>query len=257
MICVNDAESTKTEPIFVNSERLAGGPRQPGQKTLHHLMIEVQRDEVLKQSIDGPYVRDRSKNIADNAMTQIIQYTAQYSISDNQLEERWEEMVDTCSNQPIAPSKPFLPLLTKCPGVLLATKPSRIPPGERHKTNFILLHTVNTLVLMPTLVEHEWISRENAVRLMEWAGRLHLVHYVAETAPPLSTAELDTYRSLRSWDQVFDLAINHPSDDGHLVKNIRALAWGERVMSKKYDHAKNIMEPGMWLKLASLGASFP
>lgn len=92
---------------------------------------------------------------------------------------------------------------------------------------------------------------------MEWAGRLHLLHYVAETAPPLSTAELDTYRSLRSWDQLFDLAINHPSDDGHLVKNIRALAWGEQVMSKKYDHAKDIMEPGMWLKLASLGGSSP
>ena len=66
-------------------------------------MGEVRRDEVLKQSIEGPYVRDRSKNIADNAMTQIIQYTAQYSISDNQLEERWEEMVDTCSKQLTAP----------------------------------------------------------------------------------------------------------------------------------------------------------
>ena len=121
--------------------------------------------------------------------------------------------------------------------------------------NFVLLHTVNTLVLMPTLVKHKWISRENAVRLMEWAGRLHLLHYVAETAPPLSTAELDTYPSLRSWNQVFDLANNHPFDDGHLVKNIRALAWGEQVMSKKYDQAKDIMEPGTWLKLASLGES--
>jgi Questin oxidase-like len=121
--------------------------------------------------------------------------------------------------------------------------------------NFILLHIVNTLVLMPTLVEHQWISRENAVRLIEWAGRLHLLHYVAETAPQLSAAELDTYPSVRSWDQVFDLAKHHPSDDGHLVKSIRALAWGEQVMSKKYDQAKNIMEPGTWLKLANLGES--
>jgi hypothetical protein len=119
--------------------------------------------------------------------------------------------------------------------------------------DFILLHTVNTLVHMPTLVEHQWICRDNVVRLMEWAGRLHLLHYVAETCPPLNTAELDANPSLRSWDQVFGFAINHPSDDGHLVKNIRALAWGEQVMSKKYDHAKDIMKPGTWLKLAGLG----
>ena len=92
---------------------------------------------------------------------------------------------------------------------------------------------------------------------MERAGRLHLLHYVAETAPPLSTTELDTSPSIQSWDQVFDLANNHPSDDAHLVKNIRALAWGEQVMSEKYDQAKNIMEPGTWLRLASLGESRP
>lgn len=123
--------------------------------------------------------------------------------------------------------------------------------------DFILLHTVNTLVLLPTLVEHPWICRENALRLLEWAGRLHLLHYAAQTAPPLTTVELDTYPSLRSWDQAFDFAINHPSDDGHLVKNIRALAWGEQVMSKKYDPAKRVMKPENWLKLASLGESPP
>lgn len=119
--------------------------------------------------------------------------------------------------------------------------------------DFILLHIVNTLVLMPTLVQHQWIARDNAIRLLEWAGRLHLLHYVAEATPPLSTAELDTMPILRSWNQVFDLAINHPSDDGHLVKNIRSLAWGEQAMSKKYHQAKHIMKPQSWLKLANLG----
>ena len=62
-------------------------------------MEEVRRDEALKQSIEGPYVRDRSKNIAHNAMTHIVKYTAQYSISNDQMEERLDEMVDTCSKQ--------------------------------------------------------------------------------------------------------------------------------------------------------------
>lgn len=99
MVCVNDAESSKAEPIFTTSEKLAGGPRQPGQKSLRQLMEEVRGDEVLERSIEGPYVRDRSKNIADNAMTHMVRYTSQYSISDHQLEERLEEMIDTCGKQ--------------------------------------------------------------------------------------------------------------------------------------------------------------
>jgi hypothetical protein len=107
MVCVNDVESHKIEPIFVNSEQLASGLRQPDQKTLRHLMEEVRIDEVLTRSIEGPYVGDRSKNIADNAMSQIVKYTSQYSISDDQLEDRVNEMVDTCSKLLPAPLKRF------------------------------------------------------------------------------------------------------------------------------------------------------
>lgn len=151
----------------------------------------------------------------------------------------------------------YILLLTLRSGVLLATKPSRIPSDAQHKVDFILLHTVNTLVLMPTLIHHEWISRENATRWMEWAGRLHLLHYVAENAPPLDTTELDMYPSTLSWDHTFDRANNHPSDDGHLAKNIRALAWCEQFMSTRYDATKDIMKPGTWLRLANLGEIRP
>ena len=142
-------------------------------------------------------------------------------------------------------------------GILLATKPSRILEGVQHKMDFILLHTVNTLVLMPTSINHEWISRQNAIRWMEWAGRLHLLHYVAETAPPLETTELDEQPSTLSWDQVIYHANNHPSDDGHLVKNIRALAWAEQFMSRRYDATRDIMKPDSWLRLANLGEIRP
>lgn len=86
---------------------------------------------------------------------------------------------------------------------------------------------------------------------MEWAGRLQLLHYVAEASPPLETTALDTHQSLLSWDH--DEVNRHPFDDGHLVKNIRALAWGEQFMSKKYDPTKHIMKPETWLRLANLG----
>lgn len=110
MVCVNDAESGMTEPIFTTSEKLAGRPTQSGHVTLRHLMEKIREDEILKQSIEGPYVRDRSKNIADNAMTRIINYTAMYSISDDTLEERLDEMIDICSKK----SLPFEIRLSLC-----------------------------------------------------------------------------------------------------------------------------------------------
>ena len=117
-------------------------------------MEEVRRHEVLKLSIEDPYTRDRSKIIADNAMKQIVKYTAQYSISDDQLEERLDEMVDTCGKQLPTPSHPFLLLLTECPDVLLVTKPSRIPSGKQQKTtaraDYPNVHGTSSLLMSPT-----------------------------------------------------------------------------------------------------------
>lgn len=96
MVCVNDQESEILEPIFLHSEKLAGGAEQRGQKSLRQLMEEARADEILKAAIEGPYVRDRSKNIVKNNAAQILRYTAQYSICDDQLEKRLDEMVDTC-----------------------------------------------------------------------------------------------------------------------------------------------------------------
>jgi hypothetical protein len=99
MVCVNDAESEIIEWVFLNSEQFAGGARKRGRKTLRQLMEEARKDEILKKSIEGPYVRDRSKNVITNAAAQMMRYTAQYSLSDDQLEERIHEMVDTCGRQ--------------------------------------------------------------------------------------------------------------------------------------------------------------
>lgn len=99
MGCIHDSDSNRIVPIFTQSEQLAGGPRQPGEKTLRHIMEEMRGNETLRKSIDGPHLYDRSKNVADNAMQEMIKYAAQYSISGDQLEEKMDEMIDTCSKE--------------------------------------------------------------------------------------------------------------------------------------------------------------
>lgn len=118
-----------------------------------------------------------------------------------------------------------------------------------------MLHSVNTLVLMPRLVDHPWITNENGIRLIEWAGRSHLITYISEMAPPITTAEIDDYQTNRNrgWDEIIHLAITHPSDDGHLLKCIRSLAWAEKRLSPKYAEGGFLMTPESWRRLANLG----
>ncbi|KAK5704726.1 hypothetical protein LTR17_021640 [Elasticomyces elasticus] len=233
MACVHEPDQEQMGRLYNDAENLAGGSRQPGKKTLRQIMEEMRDNEALRTSSEGNNKIDRSKNVADNAAQEMINYAAQYSISDGQLEERVNEMIDTCS-------------------LLIASKPSSIKDEQPYKIDFFLLHSVNTLCLMPTLINHQWISRENSVRLMEWAGRCHLLNYMSQTAPPISPAVIDNYPLKLDWDQIFDRAINHPSDDGHLQKCIRSLAFGQKIMSDKYVKGEYQVKPGSWLRFANM-----
>ena len=107
MASVHAPDYEKMEPVYIESETLAGGPRQPGQKTLRQLMQEMRENKILRTSIDGNNLIDRSKNVADNAMQKLIEYAAQYSISDDQLEDRMYEMIATCCNELFYPWTSF------------------------------------------------------------------------------------------------------------------------------------------------------
>lgn len=95
MTCIHEPYSAKLVPFFVRAEEKAGGPRQTGKKTLGDIFKDVRTNEILSKSIHGENTLDRSKNVADNAMDEIVEFAAQYSISEAQLQERLDEMVET------------------------------------------------------------------------------------------------------------------------------------------------------------------
>lgn len=106
--------------------------------------------------------------------------------------------------------------------------------------------------MMPSFIDHPWISRENGIRMIEWAGRCHLLTYVSQTAPPVTPKDIDNYEIKRSWQEVFDYAINHPTDDGHLQKCVRSLIYGEKILSSKYGQNGLQIRPDSWLRIANL-----
>lgn len=83
-----------------------------------------------------------------------------------------------------------------------------------------------------------------------------MLAYVAEAAPLLTPAEVDEYPPIRPWSEIFDRAINHPFDDGHLVKCVRSLAFSEKTMSGKTGKADYLIKPGTWIRLANMGKHY-
>lgn len=96
MAAVHDPDMEKMGPVFTESERLARESSGVGHKSLRELMEDMRADKVLASSIDGDNQIDRSKNVADHATKQMVDYAAQYSLSEDQLEEKMHEMIDTC-----------------------------------------------------------------------------------------------------------------------------------------------------------------
>jgi hypothetical protein len=96
MASVHDPDYEKMGPIFVEAESLAGGSGQRGDKSLREILEAVREDARLTSSMDGENKIDRSKNVADHATPSMVEYAAQYNLSEDQLTERVHELVDTC-----------------------------------------------------------------------------------------------------------------------------------------------------------------
>lgn len=103
MASVHDPDYDKMGPMFIDSEKLAGGDGIDGKKTLHQLMEEVRLDHKLRSAPNGENKIDRSKNVADHAAQTMIEYAAQYSLSEAQLSERMNELIDTCCTRESRP----------------------------------------------------------------------------------------------------------------------------------------------------------
>lgn len=252
MASVHDPDYETMGPVFIEAERQAGGAGQHRKTTLRQLLEEVREDRTLHSSPNGDNKIDRSKNVANHATDRVVEYAARYSLTQEELSESLHEMVDTCGMSPTLTAFSCRHA-NFASALLIANKPPAIKDGQQHKIDFFLLHSVNTLAMMPSLIDHEWISKENATRLLEWAGRCHLLNYVSQVFPPLSSAEIEKYSTSRTWEELFTYSILHPSDDGHLSKCVRSLAFGEKLSSQGHGSYGGQLKPALWLPFANLG----
>lgn len=81
--------------FFLPAERMSGGIGNPGQKSLLQLLQEIRADKALVESVqwsDGNKIRDGVLTRAPGVM---LKYAAQFTVSEDQVEERLADMINT------------------------------------------------------------------------------------------------------------------------------------------------------------------
>jgi hypothetical protein len=81
--------------FFLPAEKIAGGIGKPGQKSLLQLLNELRADTALVESVrwgDANKIRD---GVLTRAPGEMLKYAAQFTVSEEQVEERLADMINT------------------------------------------------------------------------------------------------------------------------------------------------------------------
>ena len=115
---------------------------------------------------------------------------------------------------------------------------SMLPPHE-FRLDFFIMHVANAAYWLQAYLQRDSISREQKARLIEDTGRVLTFMSAGVGTPSLHPEVLEEHVMKTNsgkgmdWDGLFAKVVHH-ADDGHMIKFIRALAYGEKV-SKPYE----------------------
>ncbi|KAL4806396.1 hypothetical protein BDV18DRAFT_160464 [Aspergillus unguis] len=207
-------------------EKAAGGIGQKGTKPLMQLLEEARANTKLASSVhfeDGNKLRD---GVLKRAPEEMIEIAKQYTVSEEQIEQKVQEMIDVT--------------------VYFTSTSQR--PTKTPKLDFFYIHSVNSSIFFPKIVSLSSLSTRTKLRLLEAKGRLDLLMYISRNAPELYPHEITEYPIRNTWEAVIKESVTHDHDDGHLSKFVRALKNGE--------HGSGVFE-GMvkgdaWLRIANM-----
>jgi hypothetical protein len=131
------------------------------------------------------------------------------------------------------------------------------------KIDFLGMHGVNATILVSAILEQPWLSIQNKTRLLEWVGRYLLALYCSNHVAPLHVSEVSDYIPKKSslgdegsWYNIISRAVD-VSDDGHVAKLIRALAFGEKACVGWEEKTPLIVNGKMWRQIGSMSTRKP
>jgi len=103
--------------FFLPAEKLAGGIGKPGNKSLLQLLNEIRENKALKESVQWPDKNKIRDGVLSRAPDEMLKIASQYTVSEDQIEERLADMINTVGEFPYPishiPSTCKEPLLTR------------------------------------------------------------------------------------------------------------------------------------------------
>ncbi|OJJ62162.1 hypothetical protein ASPSYDRAFT_146077 [Aspergillus sydowii CBS 593.65] len=214
-------------------EKAAGGIGKKTNKTMLQLLEEARADKKLANSVhfeDGNKLRD---GVLKRAPDEMIKYASQYTVSEEQMWERFVEMVDV--------------------SVYFTAASQR--PSKQVKFDFFYIHTVNSSIFFTKILALDFLDTRTKLRLLEAKGRMDLMMYISRNAPELYLDEITKYPISNNWDALIVQGNRHPRDDGHLSKLVRALKNGESVCRPYEGRARELglkITGDAWLRIGNM-----
>lgn len=112
---------------------------------------------------------------------------------------------------------------------------------------------------MKSILDLPILSAANRARLLEMKGRVDLLIWASRKMPTPQDTDVHTYPIRLGWPEVFERSYNHPTDDGHLAKFVRTLAYAQELCVPYEGEAKQRglkVTGDMWLKIGNMGKTY-
>ncbi|KAL2785436.1 hypothetical protein BJX66DRAFT_343075 [Aspergillus keveii] len=133
------------------------------------------------------------------------------------------------------------------------------------KLDFFYIHAVNLSIFFKAFMDLPYLTAASKARLLEMKGRMDLLIWASRKMPDPRPDDLINYPIHRGWPEVFARSYLHPTDDGHLAKFVRTVAFAEGLCRSHDERGEN--EAGriigdlpvrgdMWLQIGNIGVVF-
>ncbi|KAJ5873308.1 hypothetical protein N7455_003851 [Penicillium solitum] len=217
--------------FFLPAEKMAGGIGKSGQKSTLQLINEMRADKALVESVQWSDSNKIMDGVLHRAPEQMLKYASQFTVSEDQVEERLADMINTV--------------------VYYTSAAQRLTREMR--LDFFFIHCVNSSIFFSKINNLPFLNQRSKLRMLEWKGRIDLLMYTSRGTPDLLLDEVANYPIKEDWAQIFARSIAHPGDDGHLAKLARALAHGQKVcQAYESKHPEMQIKGDMWLRIGNI-----
>ncbi|KAJ5836982.1 hypothetical protein N7447_003008 [Penicillium robsamsonii] len=217
--------------FFLPAEKMADGIGKPGQKSLLQLLNETRADKTLIESVKWSDSNKIKDGVLHRAPEKMLKYASQFTVSEDQAEERLADMINTVAYYTSAAQRP--------------TREMRI--------DFFFIHCLNSSIFFSRIINLPFLDQKSKLRMLEWKGRMDLLMYISRGTPDLLLDEVTNYPVKEDWSRIFARSIAHPGDDGHLAKLARALAHGQHVcQAYESKHPEMPIKGDMWLRIGNI-----